>query len=184
MYRLLITLVILQTVAGGKWCERHPNVCSHKHHDYHKVHDKDGDFHELSWDLVNLSRKAQRMCDKEVTITEVYGMDYYLLSASLPNFSSEDITVKAKHRVLFIQAYKENSTEKVTSLLKVLPDFLKMKEGIWNFIDGHLEVNIPYTVNIGAEITQKCETNIDESIITMNKQEIDMRFGAVTEVAF
>ncbi|CAG9796310.1 unnamed protein product [Diatraea saccharalis] len=182
MYRLLISLVLLQLVTSNKWCEQHPNICTHKHHDYHKSHEKYRQFHELSWDVVRLSRKVQRACEGDVNTSESYEMDNYRFTVSFSNVTSEDITVKAKHRVLFIETkVNKGGIETSASVLKILPDFLNIHEGLWTFTNGELDISIPHNITLGVEVTKSCQTNIDESVITLPKQNIDLRFKKDTE---
>ncbi|XP_028161681.1 uncharacterized protein LOC114353772 [Ostrinia furnacalis] len=175
MYRIILLLVAIQALAVQSGC--HHDRCRHRHHDYKNGrHEFDGEFHELSWAVVRADRKAQRVCDENTNhSTETFYSNHYEISVSLPDFSEEEITVKIKHRVIFIQAFKSN--QKVFSELKIVPEFAKGSNASWRFDEKVLNIYVPYEITLGTEVVRVCNNTIDESVITLPKADIDMRFG-------
>lgn len=185
MLRLVTLLVAIQAIAVHSGCH-HNNRCNRRYHNYRSgSHANDGDFHDLSWTVVRADRKAQNVCHEDSShTTDTFYSTHYEISVPLPDFTEEQISVKLKHRVLFIQAIK--GTEKLFSELKIIPEFAKGKDASWIFENNLLNIYVPYGVTLGTEVAKSCNKTIDETLITLPKAGIDARFGddSTTEEPF
>ncbi|CAG4953762.1 unnamed protein product [Colias eurytheme] len=166
MYRL-ISLAVLLTTVNGHWGPDSSEEASWEHHD-HKPggcsHHHDADFHfdVIGEEAIEGDESYQDYCKTSSNIAqEMYGQDGYILKYRLPGFDEKMITVRLKHRAVFVKAVK--STE-VFEDVKLLSDILKVENAKW-YLDGDfLVVSVPYKIVMGIETAVPCGNNINREI--------------------
>lgn len=176
MYRLVILCLFVQTLSAHRRChDSHP--CHRRHHDYHRSHENDHDFHMLSFDVISMDRKIQRICSAtDNHLTETFHKTYYKLTVKLPEFTEEEIKVKIKHRVISVQAVKTGV--KVFSEVKILPEQVNPSDASWLFKDNVLSIKMMNRAPLGTEVVKDCSVSINETVFEVPKGlEIDARFG-------
>ncbi|XP_063549157.1 uncharacterized protein LOC134756262 [Cydia strobilella] len=187
MYLVLLFLAIFNFVEPHQWCNNHPTLCHRHHHDYKSHHLRDERFfHRLANDLIEVDNKAKTFCaqNQGITTKEIYEQDVYKYIVSLPKYNESKIEVKIKHRVLYIEAEKDDKNKYVN--VKILTDLLNTTSAKWHYGNEELTVDVPYKVAVATEVPTNCEDEINSNVLEVPKSdldpdeapEIDMRFSS------
>lgn len=134
---------------------------------------------QLSENLLTLDNAAVNKIGEESESVE--DLDY-IIRTYLYGFNEDDIVVKIRHRVVFIEAtHKENNDstngeiecQNYTSFF-ILPTIVAMDKGTWTYEDGNLSIRFPLNLEQRSTRASSTTDDIQTKIIPFNPK-IDIR---------
>ncbi|XP_072937600.1 uncharacterized protein [Epargyreus clarus] len=154
----------------GWWGPDHGHGEGCGHHGVHNQNltwhsEYDRRFDRLSAYIMRADRFAKEFCNSFTPsdVQELHGNSFYKLTYPMPQLDPKDITVKIKHRVLYMYARQSDSaTSPIYVDVRILPDTLKMSDAAWKYEQDHLSIVIPYEPVLRTKIMKTCvEVNAD-----------------------
>lgn len=163
----------------GRWREHghrhtHHKYGFHPHHHYGRQSKHyDMKFRFIASELANVDHKVLEQCN-ENTI-EQYNVDELRLYLKFDDYDVESVKVKAKYRVVYINALKSDNTEEYNEI-RLLPLIADIANASWSLQDGTLIVKFPF-----RQDQNSCTALSEEDVIVPRREEeefqIDIRLG-------
>ncbi|XP_013188027.1 uncharacterized protein LOC106132993 [Amyelois transitella] len=178
MYKILILICVIHGVVPHWYCSRHD--CHRQHHQGFIQHQRVRTFEHLAKQVINLDKKTKELCveNSNNKTTEDYNQNDYKVTVNLPGYKEDEITVKHKHRVLYINAEKYvDGVPEIYFEVRVIPEVASLVNASWYYVDEQLKIIFPYKTREDYA-TQTCNLVIDETVKTVPKYvpELDVRF--------
>ncbi|CAG9796309.1 unnamed protein product [Diatraea saccharalis] len=161
MIRLLYLLAVVYVTAACR------HICGHHEHGGHTRHNHNRLFEEISNKVIAADKKLQNFCvaNSNGATKEIIDSQTYQLRTPLANYQENEVEVKIRHRVLYIDADKPPLQR--YSEIRLLPNFVDTKQANFQLVDGILIINF----NIKTQATENCSDNVDSDVITVPKLE-------------
>ncbi|CAK1602513.1 unnamed protein product [Parnassius mnemosyne] len=173
MYRFVVLFVLFSFAYSRQHCHNDP-ACKatnrlNKKNNYHyeRVFDK------VSRSFITSDRDIQQNCNVSTSnlISEVFGLNNYVLKYKIPAFEEDELSIVIRHRVMYLRAQKENGLS--FRDVRILPHIMKTQDAKWFRENDTLNIVFPYRTPLQAESVTTCDLNIIDYAIYVPKLTTD-----------